>query len=143
MQAAESWKRLKADVETENAALGTAGLRLTEAREQEKAARSKVDESRGGVRASEAAVTKADEACPGIAAYWGPQSVRPDSVISRDDTKTPRLPKIFNARPSSRARLGSLCSRSTPWMACYARRLRASGIDELVRDVEFLEALDD
>ena len=62
MQAAEARKRLKADVETENTALGTAGLRLTEAREEEKAARSKVDALRGGVRESEAAVTKADEA---------------------------------------------------------------------------------
>ena len=61
-QAAEARKRLKADVETENAALGTAGLRLTEAREQEKAARSKVDALRGGVREAEAAVTEADEA---------------------------------------------------------------------------------
>ena len=62
VQAAEARKRLKADVETENAALGTAGLRLTEAREQEKAARSKVDALRNGVRESEAAVTKAEEA---------------------------------------------------------------------------------
>ena len=61
-QAAEARKRLKAEVETEKAALGTAGLRLSEAREQEKAARSKVDALRGGVRQSEAAVTKADEA---------------------------------------------------------------------------------
>ena len=61
-QAAEARKRLKAEVETEKAALGAAGLRLTEAREQEKDARSKVDALRGGVRQSEAAVTKADEA---------------------------------------------------------------------------------
>ncbi|MDE2788842.1 MAG: AAA family ATPase [Paracoccaceae bacterium] len=61
-RAAEARKRLKADVETEKAALGTAGLRLTEAREQEMAARSKVDALRGGVREAEAAVTKADEA---------------------------------------------------------------------------------
>lgn len=61
-QAAEARKRLKADVETEKAALGTAGLRLTEAREQEMAARSKVEALRGGVRQSEAAVTKVDEA---------------------------------------------------------------------------------
>ena len=61
-QAARTRKRLKADVETEKGALGTAGLRLTEAREQEKEARSKVDALRGGVRQSEAAVTKADEA---------------------------------------------------------------------------------
>ena len=61
-QAAEARKRLKAEVETEKAALGTAGLRLTEAGEQEKEARSKVDALRRGVRQSEAAVTKADEA---------------------------------------------------------------------------------
>ena len=61
-QSAEARKRLKAEVEAEKAALGTAGLRLTEAREQEKEARSKVDALRGGVRESEAAVTKADEA---------------------------------------------------------------------------------
>ncbi|MCY3981665.1 MAG: hypothetical protein OXF51_07860 [Alphaproteobacteria bacterium] len=53
---------MKADVETEKAALGTAGLRLTEAGEQEKGARSKVDALRGDVRQLEAAVTKADEA---------------------------------------------------------------------------------
>lgn len=53
---------MKAEVETEKAALGTSGLRLAEAREQETAARSKVDALRGGVRQSEAAVTKADEA---------------------------------------------------------------------------------
>ena len=61
-QAAEARKRLKAEVETEKGALGTAGLRLTEAREQEMEARSKVDALRGDVRQSEAAVTKADEA---------------------------------------------------------------------------------
>ena len=61
-EAAETRKRLKADVETEKAALGTAGLRLTEAGEQEKEARSKVDALRGDVRQLEAAVTKADEA---------------------------------------------------------------------------------
>ena len=61
-QAAKARKRLKADVETEKAALGTAELRLGRAREQEKEARSKVDALRGSVRRSEAAVTKADEA---------------------------------------------------------------------------------
>ena len=61
-QAAEARQRLRADVETEKAALGAAELRLTGAREQEKEARSKVDALRGGVRHSEAAVTKADEA---------------------------------------------------------------------------------
>jgi len=61
-QEARTRKRLKSDVETEKAALGTAGLRLAKAREQENEARSKVDALRGSVRQSEAAVTKADEA---------------------------------------------------------------------------------
>ena len=58
----EDRKRLRAKVETEKAALGTDGLRLTEKRAQEKEARSKVDALRDGVRRADAAVTKADEA---------------------------------------------------------------------------------
>ena len=61
-QAAEARKRLKDHVEKEKEALGTAESRLTKAREQESEARSKVDALRDGVRRSEAAVTKADEA---------------------------------------------------------------------------------
>ena len=61
-QAAEARGRLKADVKTEKEALEAAGLQVTAAREQEKEARSKVDALRDGVRQSEAAVTKADQA---------------------------------------------------------------------------------
>ena len=61
-QAAEARRRLKADVKTEKEALEAAGVQLTGAREREKEARSKVDALRGGVRQSESAVTKADEA---------------------------------------------------------------------------------
>ena len=61
-QAAEARRRLKADVKTEKEALEAAGLQLTGAREQEEEARSKVDGLRGGVRRSETALTKADEA---------------------------------------------------------------------------------
>ena len=60
-QVAEARKRLKADVKTEKAALESAGLRLSGAREQEKEARSNVDALRGAAHQSEAAVTKADE----------------------------------------------------------------------------------
>ena len=61
-QAADARKRLKADVKTEKEALEAAGLRLTGARDQKEEARSRVDALRGGVRQSETALTKADEA---------------------------------------------------------------------------------
>lgn len=61
-EAAETRKRLKADVETERTALDTVARRLTEARAREKEARSKVNALRGDVRKSEAAVTEADQA---------------------------------------------------------------------------------
>ena len=54
-------KQLKSDIGAEEAALEEAAKRLIGVREQEREARSRLDALRGGVRQSEAAVTKADE----------------------------------------------------------------------------------
>ena len=60
-QAAVVREQLKADIKSQEAALQEAGKRLTEVREHEREARSRVDALRVGVRRSEAAVTKADQ----------------------------------------------------------------------------------
>ena len=54
-------KQLKSGIGAEEAALEEAGKRLVGIREQEREARSRVDTLRGGVRQSDAAVTKTDE----------------------------------------------------------------------------------
>lgn len=61
-QAEAGRKQLKDDIKTEEDALEQANQRLAELREQEKEARSRLDQLRAGVRDAEAAITKADEA---------------------------------------------------------------------------------
>ena len=61
-RAAEDRKALKDEVEAEKAALRDAGSRLAEKRDEEEETRSKVDAVRDGVRESEAALDRADDA---------------------------------------------------------------------------------